>query len=378
MRIALAHEWITGPAGSEQVFAALADLFPDADLFALTRAPSADIGLGSRHVRTTFLDRPQLRERRAAILPLMPVAWQSLGRQGYDLVISSHHSFSISNRLAEPGGAHVAYVHSPARYLWTPEIDARGAGWTKAVPRALLRPVERRSAGRLHAVAANSQAVRDRIERYWGRVSEVIHPPVRVEYFGQKAEPALDLPENYLLSHGRWVPYKGHLLAIDAARHAGMPLVISGRGPEEQRLRARAAEGGPPVLFVRSPTTAQVRELMTRAAALIFPADEDFGITPVEAQAAGTPVVALGRGGSLETVRHGFSGIHVPEATGSAFGEAVTSALTLDARDCRAHAATFSGDAFRRRILDWLARSGFGGLPSGRAGESGGPEESGR
>lgn len=365
MKVALVHEWITGPAGSEQVFAALAGLFPQADLFALTRNPTADIGLDSRPVRTTFLDREHLRDRRAAILPLMPAAWRSLGRQGYDLVISSHHSFAITNRLAEPGGAHVAYVHSPARYLWTPDIDVRGAGWAKAAPRAILRPVERRAAGRLHAVAANSRTVQERIRRYWGRDSEVIHPPVRIEYFGAAVEPVLDLPEHYLLSHGRWIPYKGHMLAIDAAHVAGMPLVISGSGPEGGRLRARADETGTPVIFIESPSTAQVRELMARAAALVFPAEEDFGITPVEAQAAGTPVVALARGGSLETVRDGVSGVHVQEATAEAFGRAALSAMSIDRDGCRSHAAEFSGRLFRRRIADWLARSGFpDALPS--------------
>jgi glycosyltransferase involved in cell wall biosynthesis len=355
VKTAVVHEWVSAAAGSEQVFAALARAFPEAELHALTSEPGVDLGLPGRSITTTFLDRKALRNRRNLTLPLMPLAWRALGRGAYDLVITSHHSFAISNKLADPvRGRQLAYVHSPARYLWTPEIDVRGAGFTKTAPRALLRGIEKRAAQGLAGIAANSATVRERIRTYWDREATVIHPPVRVEYFAEAFTPSLDLPDEYLLSHGRWIPYKGHMLAIDTAERLGIPLIISGQGPDEMRLRERAFSARVPVTLAKRPSDAEVRELMSRAVALLFPVEEDFGITPVEAQAAGTPVVSLRRGGSLETVRDSISGILVDEATPEALAAATTTAMGLSADACRTNSLQFSGDTFLQKVRAWV------------------------
>ncbi|WP_345711320.1 glycosyltransferase, partial [Kineococcus glutinatus] len=324
-RVAVVHEWIAARAGAEQVFAALAGAWPGADLYALSAVPGVDLDLQGRRPRTTFLDHPALRDRRGLTLPLMPLAWRALGTPGYDLVVTSHHAFAAANRLTRDG-AHLAYVHSPARYVWNPELDGRGSSPALAPARRLLGAVDRRAAARLTAVAANSAEVARRVERCWGRPATVVHPPVDVEFFGARdpgdREP-LDLPDGYLLALGRWVPYKEHALVIEVAELLRRPAVIAGSGPLAAALRARAASASVPVTVVEAPDRERVRELHRRAGALVFPAHEDFGIVPVEAMAAGTPVVALGRGGAAETVVDGRTGALVAEHRAAAYAEAV-------------------------------------------------------
>jgi glycosyltransferase involved in cell wall biosynthesis len=355
VRVAVVHEWVSSRAGSEQVFEALAGLWPDADLFALSADPDVPLQLGGRSVTTTWLDRPGLRNRRGLTAPLMPVAWRALGRQDYDLCITSHHAFAMSNQLAA-GGRHVAYVHSPARYVWSPEIDARGASPWTAPARAALKRVDRRAAQELTAVAANSREVADRIRRFWGREAVVIHPPVDTDWFtAQRGEPdRLELPDQFLLSLGRWIPYKSHDLAIAIADHAGLPLVIAGGGPEEASLRARAAAARVPVTFLRRPPREAVAELLRRAAALLFPTREDFGMVPVEAMASGTPVIAGRIGGVTETVLDGETGFLVDGDGPEAYAEAVGRLPELDPEACVRRAQSFSPRVFVEAFTGWV------------------------
>ncbi|NAZ86379.1 glycosyltransferase [Kineococcus indalonis] len=356
-RTAVVHEWVAARAGAEQVFEALAATWPEADLYALSRAPGVPLELGGRTVRTTALDHPLTRDRRAATLPLMPLAWRALGRgQGYDLVVTSHHAFATANRLVRPGGAHLAYVHSPARYVWSPELDGRGASPLLAPARRLLAGVDRRAAARLTAVAANSAEVARRVERFWGREATVVHPPVDVERFAGPAGPdLLDLPEGYLLALGRFVPYKNHALVVDVAERLRRPAVLAGAGPLAGALRRRAEAASVPVLVLEAPGPAAVGELLRRAGALLFPAVEDFGIVPVEAMAAGTPVVAPDRGGAAETVLDGVTGALVAEQRADAYARAVARAEACSPGACRQRAREFGPDRFRERLTAWVA-----------------------
>src|SRR4051794_3257667 len=207
---AVVHEWVAARAGSEHVFEALAATLPEADLYALSVEPGTALDLGGRTVETSFLDTNALRGRRALTLPVMPLAWRTIGRRRYDMVVTSHHAFAASNRLVRPDGLHLVYVHTPARYIWSPEVDQRGATPLLGPVRALLRHIDWRAMQRPTSLAANSREVAGRIHRYWGREAQVIHPPVDVRFFGRAREAVMDLPDDYLLTVGRFIPYKNH------------------------------------------------------------------------------------------------------------------------------------------------------------------------
>lgn len=349
--MAILHEWIDAYAGSEQVFEALALTFPEADLYALSHEPAIHLNTEGRPIRTTFLDHPRLRQRRNATLPLMPVAWRRLGSGHYDLVLSSHHAFAHTNQLAA-GGTHLCYVHSPARYVWSPEIDGRGDRWYLAPAREALKVVDRRASGHVTAYAANSRAVAERVARFWGREAVVIPPPVRVDFFGaaDAAQPSRD----YLLGVGRWISYKNLHLVAQVAERLDMPAKIAGRGPDRERILAAAREARVPVEVIEAPSDDVLRELYRHAACLVFPTVEDFGMVPVEAQAAGAPVVALAHGGALETVVDGVSGTFTCSASVDALAEAARAAIPLAGEGPRKNAAQFSFEVFRTSITSWV------------------------
>jgi glycosyltransferase involved in cell wall biosynthesis len=267
------------------------------------------------------------------------------------MVISSHHAFAHTNRLARPGGIHLVYVHTPARYLWSPEIDARGAAALLAPARSILRRVDRRASARVTDYAANSSAVAARVRSFWKRDARVIHPPVRVEFFGEDVH--RDSDRGFVLGVGRWVPYKNLHLVIEAADIAGLPVKIAGRGPDARRIRDAAAAAKVPVELVEAPDDHELRRLYAHARCLVFPTVEDFGIVPVEAQAAGTPVVAVAAGGALDTVVHEVTGVLVADSSPQALAGGIRRCSTLTAHDCRQNASRFNRQRFQREILAW-------------------------
>jgi glycosyltransferase involved in cell wall biosynthesis len=355
-KLAIAHEWLAVRAGSEKTFEAMAQAYPDADLYALTWDRDAQFGFSGREVTTTLLDRwPALRDRRELALPLMSLAWKAIDVHGtYDTVLTSSHAFVRSFPPAR-SATHFCYCHTPLRYAWVPDIDARTQRRIpgKAVAFATLREWDRRTAKNVNFFAANSTAVRDRIHECYGRDSEVIHPPVDTVYY--------DLPERELertraLAVSRFVPYKGVALAIEACAAAGMPLTVAGKGPEEGALRALAVELGADVEFEISPPDERLRELYRACAALVFPANEDFGIIPVEAQACGAPVVALDVGGARDTVVQGETGIRVARQEVGLFADAIgqLAASPPTAATCRANAERFSAERFADELRAWV------------------------
>ena len=292
------HYWLVNHRGGERVLEALCHLFPEADIFTLFCDPSTLTPELRRHRITTSFLNP-LRRVYTSLLPLMPMALESLDLRGYDLVISSE-SGPAKGVILPSTTRHVCYCHTPMRYLWDLYPAYRNDYVTSPAKRALMAPLSNylrvwdySTAARVDRFLANSENVRNRIWKTYRRESEVIHPPVAVDSFYWK--PA----EDYFLIVAALVPYKRVDLAVRAFARSGRRLVVAGKGPEYRRLKSLAA---PNIEFAGHVPDDVLRELYARCRALLLPAEEDFGLTPVEALASGKPVVALGRGGVMDSV----------------------------------------------------------------------------
>ena len=353
-RLALCHEWLGARHGSEKTFEAMARTFPAADLYSLTWSRAAGLSFGGRPVRTTFLDRvPRLRDRRMLQLPLMPAAWRYASRRRYDVVVTSSHACAKGFWPAREA-LHLCYCYTPMRYLWLSSIDTRRRATRASAPlERWLRSWDLGSVRWVDQFAAISVAVSRRIEELYGRASRVIHPPVDTGFY----TPDPSVPRGgFALAVSRMVPYKRLDLAIRACHRIGHPLVVAGAGPAEPQLRALAATLGADVRFVVAPDDARLRQLYRSADVVVFPAEEDFGIVPVEAQACGTPVVSLARGGALDTVLPGVTGVLVAEQDEQVLAAGVEAALagTFDPAACRRSAERFSPAAFEAGFVSWV------------------------
>ena len=349
---AIVHEWFSATGGSESVFLNIAELLPHAERFVLWKENDAD--LRGPELRESWLARTPLRRSKPLALPLMPLVWRTLSRQRFDVVVSSSHAFAHLARFGHrPDTRYLSYVHSPARYVWSPTFDGRGSNPLLAGPRRALQAVDVGMSRHVHSYAANSREVQARIRRFWHQDAVVINPPVDVDFYSSAPVAQQRQSRDYLLGAGRFVGYKNFDLIIAVAEAAGLPLVIAGSGPDEAKLRRAAAKAGCSVSFEIRPSRERLRELYWGARALLFPVHEDFGMIPVEAQACGTPVVGLRRGGLLETVVEGETGLLVD---------------SLDLRDYVAlirqvegligttnlHAGLFSPQAFAARASAWI------------------------
>ncbi|NQX11394.1 glycosyltransferase [Microbacteriaceae bacterium VKM Ac-2855] len=360
------HEWVEQIGGSEKVLDAMLETFPNADLLcAWNNAPERYL---DRTARETVLARTPLRGRKALSLPVMPFTWRGQRSHDYEWALVSSHAFAhhVSFRGTGPDFHKFVYVHTPARYVWNPELDARGDNALVRLVASGLKGVDRRRAAEATSVVANSDYVRERILRNWGIEAGVIHPPVDVteiqavadwrERLTDQERSTLDaLPAEFLLGASRLIPYKRLDLVIQAGAHAGLPVVIAGSGPEEAALRALAAGTSSPVTFLGSPSNALLRALYQRASALVFPAVEDFGIMPVEAMAAGTPVIGIDRGGVTETIEDGVTGSFVSDWTDPVgIRAAIERARSTDPETIAAHARSFSKERFDDALRSWV------------------------
>ncbi|WP_230688848.1 glycosyltransferase [Micromonospora sp. WMMD558] len=347
------HEWFGATGGSENVFLALREVLPDSTGFVLWRDRDARRGLD---LRESWLARTPLRRSKALALPVMPLAWRTLTRERFDVVLSSSHAFAHTVKIpASPDTRYLSYIHSPARYLWSPDFDGRGSGGLLSAPRAVLRAADVRFSRHVNSYAANSREVQSRIQRFWKRDARIIHPPVDVDYFTTVPEQQRRQDRAYLLGVGRWIPYKKFDLMIDIADAAGLPLVIAGSGPEEESLRRRAAAASVPVVFEVQPSRERLRELYWGAKCLLFPTHEDFGIIPVEAMACGTPVLGLRRGGVLETVVDGETGFLVDSSDPREYAGVLRHVDQLNRERVQAHASVFSASVFRAKVTAWVS-----------------------
>ena len=353
MRVALVHDWLTGTRGGEKVLLELVRMFPGAPIFTLFHfAGSQAPEIEAVEIRTTFLQKlvsPRADYRK--LLPLMFVAAETWNLSGFDLVISTSHCVAKNARKAS-GAFHLCYCHTPVRYLHDQFDDyfrGRPALVTAAarLARGPLRAWDRAAVPRVDAFLANSENVRARIARLWGREAEVVFPPVDTAFYTQ---PPPGTARNGLLVVSALAPYKRLEDALDAANARRLPLTIAGFGPERARLAARAGET---VRFLDTPEDDMLRACYRTAEAVLMPGEEDFGIVPLEAQACGTPVVALGRGGAKETVRDGETGVlyDAPGAAGLLASLDRLRGLRLDPAALPRNAARFSPDVFRARFL---------------------------
>lgn len=358
MKTALLHYWLTNKRGGENVFRAICGLFPDGDVF--THAYNARVmgdWFGGRRIRETFVGRlPFARKKCPVYLPLMPCASRALRLDGYELIVSSE-SGPIKGIRKPRGARHVCYCHTPMRYLWDLYDDyyrMAGLGGKVAMRlfRDYLRAEDLKSAESVDAFVANSRFVAARIRRIYGRDAAVVPPPVDVAFFAQGDGERKD----YYLLAGQLVAYKRPDLAIAACRRLGRRLVVVGAGDRVSALRRQAA-GDPNVVFDGRVSDETLRRRYAEARALLFPGVEDFGIVPVEAQAAGTPVIAFGEGGARETVVDGRTGLFFHEQTVDALCAAMEDfeSRRWSRETCRAQAENFSPARFRtafRAALD--------------------------
>jgi glycosyltransferase involved in cell wall biosynthesis len=358
--MAIAHEWLASRAGSEKTYEAMAEAFPQADLYALTATPGVRFEFGGRRVQTTLLDRTRFtRERRELTLPVMPLAWRTIPvHDDYRVVLTSSHACVRAFPPARKA-THFCYVHAPMRYAWDPDIDSRSRlmglpGMGTAL--SALRRWDARTARTVDHFAANSTEVAGRIRRFYGRESRVLHPPVDVDWF---TPPAPGAARDRVLAVSRFIPYKRLDLVIEACALARLPLTVAGSGPDESRLRALAEQAGADVRFEISPSDERLRELYRGAIALVFPALEDFGIVPVEAQACGTPVIGIDQGGLRDTVVDGRTGYLVARQDARALAEAVERIARepLSESDCRQNAERFSRQRFMQELREWIQES---------------------
>lgn len=357
-RTALVHDYFISPGGAEEVAIELAGMLPHSDVFTTFIDDGYSPRLGAHRIHTWSLQRlDAARRRHRSFLPLYPVWFDRLDLREFDLVISSSSAFAKSVRKRS-GALHVAYIHAPMRFAWSLDSYLDGANVSPfgrlgaRVLRPALQRWDRRTAQRPDVLVANSAAVRDRIKKFWGRDAEVIHPPVGLEGI----EPS-GIDEGYLLVASRLLAYRRVDLVVEAATRLSIPLVVVGDGPQTAALRKAA---GPSVRFLGRVSREKLNGLMERCHAYVVPAEEDFGMAPVEAMGAGKPVVAFRAGGALETVIDGETGVFFDRPAVDGLIEALDrlDRQTFDPARIRAHAEQFRPQVFRERFGQLLERLG--------------------
>ncbi len=370
LRVALAHDWLTGMRGGEKCLEVLCRAFPHATLYTLLHRPgSTSPAIESMAIRTSPLQQvPGVFRHYRYFLPLMPLAARAWKPRNIDLVVSLSHCVAKAIRVPR-GVPHICYCFTPMRYAWQGR-DSYLEGWAdRPIRRALagglldrLRAWDRATARRVTHFVAISQTIRERIATCYERDSHVIPPPVDTEFYSPSAgsEPR----EDFYLVVSALVPYKRIDQAVAACTHLGRRLFVIGAGPERERLGNMA---GATIRFLGWQPDEVIRDHYRRCRALLFPGEEDFGIVPVEALACGSPVLALGRGGAVETV---------DSTIGRLYGDPTVNALEAtiaawEAEGCphdpvlaRRRAESFSLPLFRGRILDLLAEVTAGGAPA--------------
>jgi glycosyltransferase involved in cell wall biosynthesis len=352
MKVAIIHYWLVGMRGGEKVVEALCEMYPQADIFTHVYVPEMVSDRIKQHkIIPSFINSlPRASSMYKTYLPLMPIALEQLDLRGYDLVISSE-SGPAKGVIPPADALHVCYCHTPMRYIWNMYHDYRKSAGR--IARFMMPPLSHylrmwdvTSAKRVDSFVANSATVAKRIHRYYGAKSVVIHPPVDIDAFSIAA--ASELEDSFLMA-GELVSYKRPDLAVRAFNEMKLKLVVIGGGEMLDEIRRIA---GPTVSVLGSQPFDVLRQHYAKCRALIFPGEEDFGMVPVEAMASGRPVVAFARGGAVETVADGVSGLFFAEQTVEAISSAVKrlANIEINSEKIVAHARQFDRDQFFQKM----------------------------
>lgn len=365
VKISLVHEWLLSYAGSEQVSSAILDAFPEAKLYSVVDFLTNDQRnkFQGKHAETTFIQNlPKAKKLYQKYLPLMPLAIEQLDLSDADIIISSAHSVA-KGVISGPNQLHISYVHSPIRYAWDLQHQyLRESGLNKGIKGWLakwflhkMRIWDYRTAHGVNYFIANSQYIARRIKKVYGREASVIYPPVDVENFEVKDE-----KQEYYLTASRMVPYKRIDLIVEAfSQMPDKKLVVIGDGPEMKKIKSKVKDN---ITLLGYQPFSVLKEHMQNAKAFVFAAEEDFGIIPVEAQACGTPVIAFGKGGALETVRpvgiEGPTGVFFRQQTVDSLHDAIcefekTSSI-FTSQACRENAERFSRSRFDQEFTNFV------------------------
>ncbi len=357
MKVAIVHDYLNQMGGAERVVMAFHDIFPNAPIYTSIYDPDrVDPAFQKMDIRTSFMQKlPLVTKHHQPYLPLYPFAMESLDLRGYDLVLSSSSAFG-KGTITRPETLHICYCHTPMRWCWNYEEYVEREQLGKMARRVLpffitgLRVWDQTSAMRVDHFIANSPVIAERIQKYYRREAVVIPPPVEANRF--PSDPATEV-EDYFLILGRFIPYKRFDLAIEACNRLRLPLVVIGKGRDEERLKRMA---GPTIRFLGRLSDEEVIHYYRHCRAFLFPGDEDFGITPLEAQAAGRPVIAYGSGGALASIVDGVTGVFFQEQTVESLVEALTTfnEQNFDPYVIRNHALEFDTPRFQRRIMQFI------------------------
>ncbi len=362
MNVGIVHEWLASYAGSEKVIEQMLEVFPAAEIYSLVDfLPEKDRAwLADHKIHTSFIQRlPFARRKFRGYLPFMPLAIEQFDLAPHDVVISSNHAVA-KGVITRADQLHISYVHTPIRYAWDLKdqyLRESGLTWglRSTIVRIIMHYIRRWdvvAANRVDKFVANSHYVARRIWKTYRREAEVIYPPVDIE-----AYPFCEQKEDFYVTASRLVPYKKVDLIVEAFTKNGLPLMVIGDGPDMKKIAKLAGKN---VTLLGYQSQEKMTELMQRAKAFVFAADEDFGITPVEAQACGTPVIAYGRGGVTETVVDGETGMFFAEQTPESLNAAVarfeSMASTFEPELIRKHAEQFGIERFRRELWELVDR----------------------
>jgi glycosyltransferase involved in cell wall biosynthesis len=356
--VALVHDWLTGMRGGEKLLEVLCELFPDAPIYTLVAFPDKiSATIRSHPIHTSFLQKfPNVERKYRNYLPLFPRAIESFDMSQYDLIVSTSHAVA-KGIIPRPGALHVSYIHTPMRYVWDLFDQYFGKEIVGTTKHYLLKIIARhlrywdiKTLPRVHAMMTNSEYVRERIKRNYGRDATVVYGPIDTKRFTVSTD-----DDGYYLVVSALVPYKRVDLAIDACNALGLPLRIIGSGPEKEKLQRLA---GPTVRFDGWLDDAAIAEAYQRCRALIFPGEEDFGLVPIEAMACGKPVIAYGKGGATETVIEGLSGRLFPEQTVESLLK-VLRAFTpadFDPQTIRKHSEQFDREIIKESVRMFIEK----------------------
>lgn len=358
MRIAIVHDWLNQIGGAENVLITLKEMYPEAPVYtAMYDAATMPAAMRRWELRTSWLDRlPGIYRRHQLFLPLYPIAFEGFDFSEYDVVISNKSGF-CHGIVTPPETLHVCYCLTPTRFLWNTETYlaregvGRSVGWLLSPMLTWLRVWDQLAAQRVDRFVSISRAIRQRVATYYRRDSTVIYPPVETERFETDRPPG-----DYDLIVARLIPYKRIDLAVRAYTRLGRPLVVIGDGRDRRALEAIA---GPTVQFLGRVSDEELRRWMGGCRAFVFPGEEDFGIAPLEAQAAGRPVIAYAAGGALDTVVEGETGTFFSEPTPEALADAVERLdhMHFDPIVLRAHARRFDTAHFKRALGEFVEQA---------------------